>query len=305
MKTILVLTDFSSAAKAAAETALKVAVGFEAEVLLFHSYALPVISTAKNIENDYTKLDEESLDKLQQEKNRITGSDYYKQLLKKPRLSFVNSIRPLADNLYELQEAKDIILVVMGERKDTRNSFLFGNHIHVAMRNSKCPLLVITRKGFDPEGVVTNFACDFEMDDLPMASFLSQLADKFSARVLITHVSTPTILVPDFREQDKLSPFTKNFGLLKLENCQLKYLVSYDLVEEIELFNNSSKVDLLILTNKEHNLFWNLFNAKASKAFIKGQHLPMLILPDQLSPTCIKLVKKNSTKMANTLITKM
>lgn len=295
MKTVLVLTDFSSPARRAAEAALKIAARFSAEVLLFHSYSLPLISTQKNIENDYAILEGKSLVKLQKERDRVIQSEYFQKLDHQPKISVLNSIRPLADNLYELQQSKNIILVMMGERRDKRNSFLFGNHIHVAMRNSACPLLIVTGKGYEPFKTKGNFACDFESEDMVFVDFLARLAAKFSTNLFISHVSPPTVLVPDFREQDKLSEFTKNFRRQNHANCQLKYLVSYDLVEEIERFNRASDVGLLVLVNREHNLFWNLFNKKASKAFLGGQHLPILVLPDKLSSKCLKLMDKHQS----------
>lgn len=149
-RTILVLTDFSSCARNAADYALVLAGKFNANILLFHSYFVPVSAFDSWPTKDYPMLLERSMVRLGEEADRL------KELLASAKSIFVPVIDCLsdggtvADNVANLiAERPQILMVVMGGYRARNNDdFLFGTAISEVLGKAKCPAVIVPECDF-------------------------------------------------------------------------------------------------------------------------------------------------------------
>jgi nucleotide-binding universal stress UspA family protein len=143
--TILVLTDFSSSARNAADYALQLAEKFEGDLLLFHSYFIPTSVYDSWPSKDYPAILQKSMDRLQDEAKRLEnllsrqGSKFL------PRIDYITEGGTVAENVMELITQKpNIMMVVMGGYKAHHNDdFLFGTAIGEVLGKAKCPAVIV------------------------------------------------------------------------------------------------------------------------------------------------------------------
>jgi len=279
MRTILVLTDFSIAAKHAADSSLVIARYLNASILLFNSYAVPVINFSEERPKDYTELKEDSTNglKMEMERLRKISEDNFKDI----HIEYQNSILPFSDCIYEIQSTKRILLTVTGKRRRSHNHpFIFGSHLHRTMAASASPVLICTTNTINLLNVKVNFASDFDKEDIRFVKCIAKHCHRLQGHLLLSHVSTPVILVPDFREDEIVSNFLSKVSALEYNNIRIEPLLSFDAVAEINLLNKEANVDLVALVYRKHNMIWPVFNRRKSHQFVKKQAFPLLIIPE-------------------------
>lgn len=284
MKTILVMTDFSRAAKNAAQTALGIAEHFGAEILLLHSYHLPQIILAEPLKMDYKEIDEKAAISLEKEKERLLK-------LMKPRqgpirIHAINTIAPISEVLYDIQEGEKLILAVMGRHKRHKSNFLFANHIHIAMRNSDCPLLILSSSEFLPDRCRINFASDLNEKDIVLLESIDKIRKAFKASLSLSYVMESRGLIADFNEEDRIASFQRALRKDKFGDIQFNLLKSPSITREIDRMFPPSKDNLLLLVNRTHGLLHEIFHSSHCNAIIKKHRGSILVLPEFWKPAC-------------------
>lgn len=284
MKTILVMTDFSRAAKNAAQTALNIAEHFGAALLLLHSYQLPQIMLAEPLKMDYQAIEEKAAISLEKEKDRLLKlMETRRQAI---RIRTINTIAPIAEVLYDIQQGEKVILAVMGRHKAHRSNFLFANHIHVAMRNSDCPLLILSSGTFLLHRCRINFASDLNEKDIALLESIDKIRMAFKASISIGYVMERTGLIADFGEEDRLASFQHALRKDKFSDIPFHLLTSNAIASEIERIFPPSGDNLLLLVNRNHGLLHEIFHSSHCRAIIKKHRGAILVLPELWKPVC-------------------
>lgn len=284
MKTILVMTDFSRAAKNAAQTALGIAEHFGAEILLLHSYHLPQIILAEPLKMDYKEIEERAAISLEKEKERLL------KLMKTRqgpiRIHAISTIGPISEVLYDIQQGEKLILAVMGRHKRHKNNFLFANHIHIAMRNSDCPLLILSSSGFLPDRCRINFASDLNEKDIVLLECIDKIRKAFRASLSLSYVMGSPGLIADFNEEDRIASFQRALRKDKFGDIPFHLLKPHSIASEIDRMFPPSKDNLLLLVNRAHGLLHEIFHSSHCYAIIKKHRGAILVLPEVWKPAC-------------------
>ncbi|AZI26737.1 universal stress protein [Pedobacter sp. G11] len=284
MKTILVMTNFSRAAKIAAQTALGIAEHFGAELLLLHSYHLPQIILAEPLKMDYKEIEEKAAVSLKKEKERLL------KLMKTRqgciRIHTINTIAPISEILYDIQQGEKVVLAVMGRHKAHKSNFLFANHIHIAMRNSDCPLLILSSSEFLPDRCRINFASDLNEKDITLLESIDKIRKAFKASVSLSYVLESPGLIADFNEEDRIVSFQRALRKDKFSDIPFNILKSASITHKIDRMFPPSKDNLLLLVNRTHGLLHEIFHSSHCHAIIKKHRGAILVLPEHWKPTC-------------------
>lgn len=302
MKTILVLTDFSRASKRAADWAIDIAMTLNAEILLLHSYHLPQIIVARVPQKDYLELEAQGSASLEKEMIRLLKKINDKNIERPIKIRSINTIGPVSEVLYDIQQSGEIILTVMGRHSALKTNFLSTNHIHIALRNSNCPLLIVATSPFGPSGLRVNLASDLDSRDLSLIRHLLAPCKSFHCSLSVSHVLTGSGFVADFNEEDKLKAFSLALNTKTFNGIKLHLLEGRSVVDEIAKLNRTKGFGLLIVVNRGHHPLHELFNASHNRAFIKKQKGSILVLPEDWNGRRCKESAKIQKKTAQTKI---
>jgi len=281
MKTVLVLTDFSSNAKKAAQTAVFLAGKLELNVLLLNIYfSIPVIPAGINDawSKSYEVFKKESETDLQNEVVRLTelfNNDMPGSAV--PDLQYLSEFGDLGDHTYKLIDERNIELVVMGGRNKQQSNILFGDDINNVLKKSKRPVLIVN-EDFDLQNVNNIvLTTDVAASDFKVVECLNRLSDKFQFKVHVAHVSLNS---NGSKEIEKTKLFTAKINQLATENVLFHNLTGKNIIEELVAFNAQLPADLLVIVQKRRSFLWNIFHESVSKEFIAESKLTILVIPE-------------------------
>lgn len=268
MKTILVPTDFSSAAQNAAEYAVCLAKEINAKVLLLHAYRVPVPATEVPIMMPTPEeLQKENEDFLKKEairlKKKIGLDVQYKALM-----GFA------VDEI--LEEEKNAYLVVMGITGSGKLSQALIGSISTAMiRKSEKPILIIPEKAEYKKPKKIVFACDYDSrTNINVLDVLKDFIKIFASKIFVLNVSQKKELV-SVESGTKLEH--------KLNDVEHIYYFpeNEDVVDGINEFVLAHHADMVAIIPHRYNLIERLFHKSVSKKMAFHTHVPLLALPDK------------------------
>lgn len=273
MKTIVAATDFSPVSLNAVDYATDMACMTGANLVLFHTYALPIPfgelpAPTVNIE----QLDENAKRLIEALKEKLLDRAG-------DRLIIHNEVRAgevLTELVKYCSNVKPQAVVIGAESASGIERALFGGKAVSALRNMQCPLIVVP-----PFIKFTNIrkiglACDLrEVVDSVRVQEIKEFVDEFNAELHVLHVTDET--------RDTFGPQTiEESGMLQemLGEIHPKYHFINDPVIEQGLieFAEKNKLDLLIVIPKKHNLLSRLFHYSHSKQLVLHAHMPVMSL---------------------------
>lgn len=282
MQKILVPVDYSDDAANAALYAFEIASKSNSEILLLHSYHIPVVATEAPVQTyeilieSVQKDEEEKMSKFS-EKLIKSGNGRFDQLdiKTKVQLGFV------IENICETAQNENIGLIVMGTRGASGiKKALMGSNTSDVIKKGQVPVLAVpsgaTFKGLDK--IV--FACDYHLTENEDRLYvLTELALLFNSEVLIFNVVD---------DRDKLPTFDHALQGLKIENVLRGAEHSYhfadkdhrDISEIIDDFVTSQKADLLVTIPKRLDFISSLFHKSLTKEMACHSKVPLLALPE-------------------------
>ncbi len=278
------MTDFSRAAKNATRTSLDLAIHLGAELVLLHSYHLPQVIFAEPPEMTYAEIEQKSSILLEKEKETLLAEADHKKV--KIRILTVNTIGPLSEVLFDIQQSGEVILAVMGRHKRHRSNFLFSNHIHVALRNSNCPLLIVSNHGFRASRCNINFASDLNEKDLLLLKSIEQLRNVFKANISLSYVMGSRGFISDFNEEYNIAAFQRTLQADEFRKINFRVLEGNSIAIEVERVSGRSSSDLLVIVNRKHLLLHELLHKSHCKVFIEKHNGAILIIPEDWVPKC-------------------
>lgn len=147
MKTILLPVDFSDATEAVAETALSLAEGFNARLVVLHVVYPSVIEKAYRLPPE--KIDSQVAEEMEKARKRL---EQWKQRLKErhPEVEIACREGNTADIIIKHARDIDASLIVVGSHgHGALYEFLVGTTTSEVIQNSFCPVVVVPVR---PEG---------------------------------------------------------------------------------------------------------------------------------------------------------
>ena len=275
MKKIIVCTDFSANAKSAVDYAFTLAQYYKAELILLHSYLVPVpVSEVPPSTEMYeqTKITAENmmsnlLDELQ--KNNTDGITVRIHTENENLLLCVEELaKKINPDLIVIgtRGHRDIIDVLVGS-----NTMKLINHLTV-------PILVAPQgAAFTPYKKI-GFACDFEkvVETTPV-DLIKKLVTDFNAELHVLNV--------DYKNKHFTADTPEESMLLDHLLFKMKpryhFLEGKDMAVVIDEFEKKNELDVLITIPKKHSFFEKFFKGSATTQLIYHTHTPLLCVHEK------------------------
>ena len=270
MKTILVPTDYSNAAKNAADYAVNFAKEIRARVLLFHAYNLPVVPSVDAMilaptAAEWHKANEDLLKIEVARLRRKTGID----------ISYKAVMGLAVDEIKE--EEKNVDFIVMGITGAGKLSEkILGSITTAALKKVNKPVLVIPENVHykNPERIV--LASDLDpLKNAKILDRLNALVEQFKSVIYIVNVKEKTDEVTVANAVAEVQLETK----LKDVEHFYYYPENDNPVEGINEFVKTKKADMVAVIPHHYTFPERLFHSSFSKKMAFHTHVPLLVLP--------------------------
>lgn len=269
MHTILVPTDFSSAADNALNYAIEIASKLGSKILLYH-----VFTMRKRADYDWNyPAEEQPFVKRLEQKMEATRSKFAEKVEEKglslqtrvEEHSTISLFQSIANN-------NRISLIIMGSKgAGGVQQAIFGSVAELALEVSKVPVLLVPPEySFEAlEQIV--FSTDLNEVSEAALSPIQQLAGGFEAKLTILNVSTS-------RSQ---STYEKSDLLFKgVDHDYREVPMSKSINESINEFINTGKYDLLCMVKREVGFIEGFFKKSITSAQAYNSKIPLLVIPD-------------------------
>lgn len=268
MKTILVPTDFSAAARNASEYAARLAQSTGAGIYLLNVYMepMPVTVGPEPWSQTIGQLREEDEKNINREIERLK---------KEYKLTVNGSVETgfKGNTINETLEAVGADLVVMGSKAADKN--FPGSTATRVLRKSSHPLLIVPEKSSFAN--VKNMVLAIDFNEMVSSSDLSvffQLVKAFNASVRVLHIVKKGA---DLKASEISAKVQMGVVLSKITYTYDQ--VEYNNVDEgILNFANNHPTDMLVMIAHHHSLLERLFNPVHTKAISSVTGCPLLVL---------------------------
>jgi len=277
MKTILVPTDFSYAARNASEYAIEYAKQFGYKLLLCHVYHLPVISVPEEpllVLEDPKVYRRNHLQSLQEEASYLSQNNDVEIDCK--------AVEGFAvDEILALEKEIDPALIVMGmETEGTFSELIIGSIATDVIRKSKTPILLVPQKAPFKKISKITLAYDYKINqDVRILQPLKGLIKESAAKFNILNVG----------KKDPEEDAIKAIAGIKLDNyfSDIEYTTHFtendDFAAGINNFIESEAIDLIAMIPHKHNFLERIFKESHTKKIAFNTSIPLLTLPDTSS----------------------
>jgi nucleotide-binding universal stress UspA family protein len=270
MKKILVPTDFSECAKAAADIALEIAVKANAEIHFLHMPDTPVNWVKLPLEKE--KLFPETKHVIAQAKAEL--SDLKKRAeqlgLKAETFLTFNESREGIDTHIKHH---DHDFVVMGSHGTSGLKSIVGSNTQKVVRYSPAPVLVIKEKpaSFEVKNIV--FASTFEEDVHKPFHKIVEFADLMQAQIHLLNVNMPF----HFKETDETEAKMKAFlEMCPRGTCSINIYNALNEERGIQKFSESINADVIALTTHGKTGFMKMLSPSIAESLVNHSSFPVL-----------------------------
>jgi nucleotide-binding universal stress UspA family protein len=276
MKKILFPTDFSEAATNAFIHALEFAKIVNAELILLHTFEIPVYDSQFFPENYAAIYSSLELAKFEMFKDEI------------PKLKAIASARSLddivikhrlmdGDLLYNLKNvvAEDKIdFVIMGTNGISDwTTFFFGSNTSSVISEVEVPVLCVPIDAKFKKIKVIGFTTRYREKDKKELRKVLKIARKTNAKVRSLYVKTTTSDV----SAETIKEWEREFAN---ENVEFLVLPSDDVKETIIDFILFKDIDILTTITHKRSFFEGLFASGFTKKITKEVSVPVLVMHD-------------------------
>jgi nucleotide-binding universal stress UspA family protein len=273
METILVPTDFSPAAKNAAEYALELAKFFNTKLILVNAFPAPTanldtmfpLDVVMSLQNVASK----NLEALKSE--LLLRSDYKLDIECEVEMG---SAYDVIKSTSEKNEVDLIVMGIVGEAGAIKEQVIGSSAVKVA-RNIDIPTFIIPEKvKYQPIHHIS-FACDMEKtEETPLISIVKYFSEIFDAELEIINVEEPE------KEANYEKARTSVYIEKRLEAVKHKivYISENKVARGVEDYLEARPTDLLIINPKKHNFFHVLFKENVTNELAFHVHVPILAI---------------------------
>lgn len=270
MPAILTATDFSDVATNAVHYACQLAMAYNGDVTVLHSYYIPVAF------ND-TPMPVMSIDEA-----KTIAEDGMDRLLAQLKTQYPNlhvnthiSYGDITDSLQEHAEQTRPWLTVVGNSSSEDTAFWPGSNLMNAMKELSHPVIAVPLEArYRPVKKIC-FACDYKnISELLPAGDLVSLTSQTQAQLHVLNVHKGD---RDFgTEAPPEAEALRN--MLAAAQPQYHFISSNEVDEGIQHFVVEQDMDWLVIMPHKHNFFDRLLHHSHTKAMARMSHIPLVSL---------------------------
>jgi nucleotide-binding universal stress UspA family protein len=277
MKKILFPTDFSEVANNAFIHALEFAKLVNGELILLHTFDLPIVDNQFIPENYYTIFDSIQLAQFDMFKEEIPK---LREIAKKRNLDHIKLSHKLMDGdlIYAIKNAvtdEKIDFIVMGTSGAAGwESFFVGSNTGAVVTTVDVPVLSVPIEAKFAKIETIGFTTRFREKDKAALRQVVKIAKKTHAIVKCLYVKTNKSDVTDATINDWKTEF---------ENEPVKFsIVMSDHVKETILdFVSHKSIDILAMITHKRNFFSELFNPSLTQKLANISIVPVLAMHEE------------------------
>lgn len=267
--TLLVPTDFSASAKAAAHYAAKLAVQIQARVILLSVVEMDtsetVLTNWKKLEQQLTRTAHRNLEKLMEEVKAAAG----------PKLTIAGDVTfgiPMSEAIARYAADQKVNMILMGTKGATGlTKILKGSNTTRLMDISPVPVIAIPAKAEYKGLKKLVYATDLKhvKDEIRI---LSRIAGLFNAEIMVFHcvpANSPT------RQDRKLEPELIEYA--QYGNISYHQVKSDDVGKAIAEFIDTVKADMLVMFTHERDFYEKLLGRSVTRTMAFQSRVPLLV----------------------------
>lgn len=274
MKTILFPTDFSANADSAINHAVSIARIFNAELILFNSYPIPVYVTDMPVDMQMNNaMKTESENKLTYLSNKLITA--YPDL----KVRCASNWGFASDEIVTAAADFKSDLIIMSTRGAGIIKKLFlGSNTAAVISKAHCPVLAIPA-GTEYKPILNIvFASDCMDDEFEAIEKMNEWIEKFNASLTLLHIDDGILnhqfestIVHAFKEK-----ITARFKIKKIE---FEHIDVPDFVSGLNEFLIDGSFDLLVMAHHSRNFINQLLNPSHTRSVAYNLVTPLLMIP--------------------------
>lgn len=273
MKTILVATDFSQAAKNAANYAADMALAIGADLFLLNTFQVPVVYSEAPLIMNLDEMEKTAEKALHEVKDQLIRS-------KRQKLNIETEVR-VGNFFQELKNVCEQInpyVVVMGSQgTSAAERVFFGGHTVHAMKELEWPLITVPLTATFSDMKKICLACDFDKikETIPVDE-VKMLVRDFNASLHVLNTGrqdkyNPEIVFETRLLKEMLAPVNPEYHFISNDNVD----------QSIMEFAEKNHIDLLIVLPKRYGLLEKITHSSHTKQFVLHSHVPVMSLHHQ------------------------
>lgn len=281
MKKILVLTDFSSNARRAAEAAVFLTGKLHANIILFNTYVSePVISEYGGApwpvdQLMWTDEGKENLKVLKEDLQglvrQLPAGDHH------PAIDDRHDLGNLGSQVKRLLQQERVEMIIMGARTGKAwEHLLMGSDTSAVIEHTNRPVLIHPESRPLKKLQKVTLATDFDQADQKAVHYLTRIGRIFGFSLDIVHVSVwgEKPVSDSLKTAFKHQVAKYNFPAITYYEVGGK-----DLIKRLNRLCSVNDSDLLVLVHGRHNWLNRLLKHTQAQALLDDQQLPVLIVP--------------------------
>jgi len=270
MKTILLATDFSLTASNAADYAADMALALNADLVLLHTYQMPVIYLEGSLAVNEQEMKEDAemkIERLRLELSIRTADKVNIRAELKPG-NFFRELTRICDDI-------EPYAVVLGSQGTSAlDRFLFGSHVAYAMKHLRWPLITVPPNAKFNSIKKIGLAWDFKkLEDTSPIDEILLLVKDFNAELHVLNIRRDEEVDDELIFQSSLLK-----EMLQSVNPHYHFLINVDTDAGIIDFTEKCRIDLLIVLPRRHKLLHHLIFKSLSRQLVLHSHIPVLDL---------------------------
>ena len=271
MKKLLVPLDFSPCSFNAMENAIEVADHLNMELLLFHSFLVPVVAAEYGAAFSNEAL-EQAQETAQMHFNHV--EDAFPRLSEVPYETLVRG-GSLVDNIRLLSSEFDIAMIVMGSHGATGlQRALLGSNAYSIMNNIHIPVIALPENANLKQIKRLGLAGDYKTTPKPeVLNAVKALANAFYAEVRVIHIDQEKNL--DSEQLETAKSLEKH---LKGVKHSFYFKRDMDVEDGLVEFAKEHEIDLLVMVHHRHNLLERLLHVSETRRIAMDIPMPLMVI---------------------------
>ncbi len=274
MKSILVASDFSAPAKAAALYGAELAKTMGAELTLLHAYLLPTPVS----EVPYVMVSVEELQKDNERMARELANTIQEKTGVVPKV-MVNIGLPADEVVYQSKEinAQLIVIGMRGENKAIDK--LIGSTTAAVIRKSHIPVLVVPENNAYTPWTTVTYATDFSYTmNLRCLNMIGALMQKHpGSKLNVVNIQRPA----EVMSAEQVGGKVRLEPMLEHLNHQYHTIEHSSVEEGLEHFLKSNPSQLLVMVAHKHSWWERLVSGSHTREMAYRSDIPLLVLQDK------------------------
>lgn len=273
MKKILVPIDFSSCSKNALHNAIILAERMNKELVILHSYMLPMANA------DGTPFVVGSMIDEMEEVSKVNFDKFIKKVpdLSRIKYSTVITAGVLLDSIRDVIKKEEISFIVMGTHgaSGLQKAFL-GTNAYSVIKDVDCPVIALPEDADITKMKRIAMSGDYKKMPAPHCiEPIIELSQAFFAHVYVIHIDQDKNL-----EHDEIEIAKSLEKYLKKVKHSFHFKRDYDVEEGLLAFAKEEKIDLLTMISRHHSFLDRIAHASETKKMVMDIPMPLMIMPE-------------------------